>query len=1245
VGWSDMKNNGWFKELRQETAGEHTGYWTRGHKLNVFFALLVMSLILGAGIGISVTQRYGYNGTNYVNMDVTYIRNSNGKIYDATEANIQNAIWDLNSTSGGWVQVPRCNITFTTTLLVTNGIWLRGSGNGTVFYLGNAVNKTMIMNYSVNSKNIRLSDFKMNGNSINQDPWCSAVLYNQKFGIHFRYVSNLTIDNLIIENTMSAGILIRQSSDVTITNTIIYRPGQHLQLDSIRTYGYHAKGIALYNCSRTIVSNCEIIDAYSSGIAVENDPTSTSVYYYGRNFIIDNVIVYNCFNGVWLEQARDGIISNCYFYDITKFGAYGSGVGSRGLTIDTCVNISVNHVFIEKVGNSSDNIGDGILGIAKNLILDDCTIINSFGDGIEVGRYNTIVRNCNVFDSSLIGIRVYTYGNYSVQVIGCFVNNSGHQGMAIGGVASKDNPFIKACKISDNIIKTTGNGDSAIQCPCFNFSITGNIISNSAGFGIRMVEGVRFGVISGNTINKCVEDCIKLDNTVVTFSVGNVSITGNYLSAGSDGIELNDAQNVTVSSNNIKECTRGVVEVGTADYNHIGLNNCLGCTTPYTIVGTHDTLSSNWDAVFTMFNLFKGNWNATRNLVLAKSADWNASGTNTLQPFASSWNATRSLLLSLSPFWNTTRAVVLAKSDTWNATSALVSAKSAAWNLSGNGYNVTYITNSKGNYWTATGANAQLAVNDLGNLTGWVDFNKQFINLTTALKLGSYCEIRNFNFGLVNNANTSVINNYNIVTGNTGIYIHDGYINGNGANQPIWWGVTSLKNRYCHGINFTRVINSQIDHVVINKAHSSGILWYLGNNASVSYCDIYNSGIGYESQNYQHWWAKGIFFDAVNYSTISNCLIDGAFSGGIVVETTSLTATYSTMCHDVIVSNCIARNTEVGFYIEQARKITLDSCVATDCDRYKVYHAATGFNIISPSYDNLITGCTATYSGTTNHTYGDNFLISGNNNTLIGCHSEYSYKTGYAAYGANHNFIGCTSKREYSYGYNLEAYNITIDGGWIEAAGAAVSILYDSPVRTLNKHGSVHGVTISYGAGVAINVYSDNVTVSDNTIYTPGTYGIQANNVKHTTIQNNRIEKATNGCIYLSGCNKGIISGNYIYGGANWGYAIRLSSTKRFNIYGNTIEQSAANTPDYAITESATADYNFIHDNYLNMTTATAKITRTGANTIVTGNFGNYSIVLPTAMPATPVAGQMYCNVTTGDIAIYSGAAWIWTHG
>lgn len=147
---------------------------------------------------------------------------------------------------------------------------------------------------------------------------------------------------------------------------------------------------------------------------------------------------------------------------------------------------------------------------------------------------------------------------------------------------------------------------------------------------------------------------------------------------------------------------------------------------------------------------------------------------------------------------------------------------------------------------------------------------------------------------------------------------------------------------------------------------------------------------------------------------------------------------------------------------------------------------------------------------------------------------------------------------------------------------------------------------------------------------------------KHPQHPDNYIIKANTGIIYVASCNKGQISGNYLYGGSNWGYGLLLSSSKRFNVYGNTIEQSAANTPDYAITESGTADYNFIHDNYLNMTTATAKITRVGANTIVTGNYGNYSLYLPSVKPAAPVAGMIYVNTTTGDIAVYTGAAWVW---
>ena len=96
---------GWFKELRQESPGNK--FWTRGTKVNVGIALIVVSILLGTSIGFSVRTI-----TNTGDNIDTFIRNSKGNYWTATGANIQTAIYDCANTSNT-VWLPAGTITIT----------------------------------------------------------------------------------------------------------------------------------------------------------------------------------------------------------------------------------------------------------------------------------------------------------------------------------------------------------------------------------------------------------------------------------------------------------------------------------------------------------------------------------------------------------------------------------------------------------------------------------------------------------------------------------------------------------------------------------------------------------------------------------------------------------------------------------------------------------------------------------------------------------------------------------------------------------------------------------------------------------------------------------------------------------------------------------------------------------------------------------------------------------------------------
>src|SRR4030043_2231990 len=147
------------------------------NNIRIFIVLgLVFGFISGTALG-TIKLGTDDSGQGWFGDDTGLIVCSNGKSFPATQIGLQAAIYSLNSTNGGWVEVPVCNITFTTTLFITSGVWLRGSGNGTIFYLANNINKTMIENKDkVNgNSDISLSYFNMKGNGLNQPEWWSST--------------------------------------------------------------------------------------------------------------------------------------------------------------------------------------------------------------------------------------------------------------------------------------------------------------------------------------------------------------------------------------------------------------------------------------------------------------------------------------------------------------------------------------------------------------------------------------------------------------------------------------------------------------------------------------------------------------------------------------------------------------------------------------------------------------------------------------------------------------------------------------------------------------------------------------------------------------------------------------------------------------------------------------------------------------------------------------------------------------
>jgi hypothetical protein len=296
----------------------------------------------------------------------------------------------------------------------------------------------------------------------------------------------------------------------------------------------------------------------------------------------------------------------------------------------------------------------------------------------------------------------------------------------------------------------------------------------------------------------------------------------------------------------------------------------------------------------------------------------------------------------------------------------------------------TLIENSLGRYYPATEQGLKSAVNDLNNQTGYVDGKWNTITLTSMLKLGTQCELRNIKLVLGNSADCTMIMNYDLTNGNDDIYIHDIILEGNGENQSPKNSTSVLiyNNEPC-GIFLINCDNVNIHDVNITNTQFGGCYVQQGNRATLRNVDIYKAGnwldsVGYTP--YDCYSAVGIYLYNTTNSTMSQCNVHDVWSAGIVVEST-LPSIKPYRCYYTTVSDCVVTDSTISFYCEDSENVTFIGCHASDTSLKNTnFSLAVGFYSKKYTTSNIkYIGCTATNIDS----YG--FFVSGNNTLIDGC--------------------------------------------------------------------------------------------------------------------------------------------------------------------------------------------------------------------------------------------------------------------
>jgi len=616
-------------------------------------------------------------------------------------------------------------------------------------------------------------------------------------------------------------------------------------------------------------------------------------------------------------------------------------------------------------------------------------------------------------------------------------------------------------------------------------------------------------------------------------------------------------------------------------------------------------------------------WNITKSVVTSNSAKWNSS---------------YSVIGSKGASWNSSASIVLAKSGTWNATSSLVASKSAAWNASGTpGYNVTYIMNSKGDYWTATAANLQLAIYDLNSTNGGtVYIPKTLITFTSAIKLIS--NLRLLGVGVDSTvlevgAGYSDVNSYGLLKALTtsrlnNITISDMKLEGHGR-----YALITMRN----------VSDITLMNLVVKNASGDAI------------CLLDNPVV--------HEWNRRIMLSNIKcfYTTVyqsldfsgNDSIINGIYcyndtgAGGQAVD--------FSYCHNVSVSNIIIHNASYGIKFGADSDMVVNNIIVSQTrisDGVNVY-----LNCQNISFNNI-----KIYSDLTS--LGNGMVITGckyinvNNLQICGCGNVGCY-IGNGGFVNLNNFI---IKRTNAYGLEVDtANNCSISNGQIYNPTSFGVYLLSS------KYVSFNLVTVSSGVSAGFECTASNNFKILGCTSNFNTRGIDTTNGGANTkylisdcscISNSvyGIDYAADTCFSIIGCTVRSSGSVGVYGttatnysiincnvSSNGNAGILIAAGSNITIQGCSIKSNSAYGLDITATGFISISGNIIWKNtggqfHDAITGLTNKL-------MIYGNIGDatcYSFTLPTVVPTVPHTGSMYVNVTTGLIGVYSGSVWLW---
>ncbi|MBE3095397.1 MAG: right-handed parallel beta-helix repeat-containing protein [Actinobacteria bacterium] len=355
----------------------------------------------------------------------TYIRNSKGNYWAATGANIQTAIWDLNSTSGGTVWLPVGTINHTSSISMENNVHLMGAGMyKTILRFTDGASTSLALIRAKIKNNFSISDLTIDGND--DGATCSN-------GVQLDGVKYFTVQNVYIHDTDGNGLWIGGEAPT-------YTQCKNGLVDNVHATNVDAIALecfAFNNISDTIFSNLHSSGgtaAYQIDFHAIRNSTINNIYcsdgggmkiyglgaYWCEDSVYNNIVISNLVQptdaALWVYQTRRTSISN-----VQVIADY------AGITIDTSNNINLNNV------GSLSGTSSGLHLHDSNYINVDNAIVRSAVQGFRVDTCNNVtVSNMQISLSTLYN---YLYNSKDVVISNSFFNKGASYGLDIDACA------------------------------------------------------------------------------------------------------------------------------------------------------------------------------------------------------------------------------------------------------------------------------------------------------------------------------------------------------------------------------------------------------------------------------------------------------------------------------------------------------------------------------------------------------------------------------------------------------------------------------------------------------------------------------------------------------------------------------------------------------------------------------------------------------------------------------------------